>query len=578
MENYRVFARPAILTAFLGYAAVAVGLMYDLGLPWNIWHPIAYPQYHSVLFEVALCVMLYLTVLFLEFAPVVLEHSWFDRPLFRKAHKLLKKITIPLVIAGIMLSSLHQSSLGSLFLITPYRLHPLWYSPIIWVLFLISAVALGLMMVTAESYFSSWFFGHKLPQEKLANLGRAASVVLFGYAGLRLTDLAVRGILNSVFDGSWQSHVFLFELLVSALVPAVLLQFRRVRQSPKGLALCAGMTVLGMIGYRFDVCIVAFARPEGMSYFPSWMEIAVSVGIVAFALLVFIFFVEKFQVLSEEEKEGVDEKTNEAKRKGFAPESTRMLLPGVLHAPRRYSLAAIMGAAGALAFLSSDVIFGEQVERTPVSAAHRLDAWALESAHGAGHEYVLEQPQGQQKTSAQKLILTMIDGNRDGRMVPFDHAGHVARMESPSSCEDCHHLNMPYQKNSSCHQCHRDMYLTTDIFNHASHVAKLHGNQSCQRCHLDPEAPKNRDTARACEDCHGGMLVKSSMQQKGPMTGLATAYMDAMHGLCMDCHRQKVKAAPEEHRALSTDCTHCHRDINKTHLDRIGPYGLEEQR
>ena len=121
MEKYRPFVRPAILTALLGYIAVAVGLLYDLGLPWHIWHPIIYPQYHSVLFEVAMCVILYLTVLSLEFLPVVLEHSWFDHPLLRGIHRLLKNAVIPLVIAGIVLSTLHQSSLGSLFLITPYR-------------------------------------------------------------------------------------------------------------------------------------------------------------------------------------------------------------------------------------------------------------------------------------------------------------------------------------------------------------------------------------------------------------------------------------------------------------------------
>jgi len=157
MEKYRPFVRPAIVTAFLGYIAVAVGLLYDLGLPWHIWHPIIYPQEHSVLFEVAMCVILYLMVLALEFAPAVLEYPWFDRPVFQRIHKALKSITIPLVIIGIVLSTLHQSSLGSLFLITPYRLHPLWYSPIIWILFFFSAVGLGLMMVTAESFFLRGF-------------------------------------------------------------------------------------------------------------------------------------------------------------------------------------------------------------------------------------------------------------------------------------------------------------------------------------------------------------------------------------------------------------------------------------
>jgi Ni/Fe-hydrogenase subunit HybB-like protein len=118
IERYRSFARPAILTALLGYAAVTIGLMYDIGLPWRIWHPIIYPQLHSVLFEVAMCVMLYLTVLTLEFAPVVLEHRAFDKPIFRAILRFLKQISIVLVILGIVLSTLHQSSLGSLFLMS----------------------------------------------------------------------------------------------------------------------------------------------------------------------------------------------------------------------------------------------------------------------------------------------------------------------------------------------------------------------------------------------------------------------------------------------------------------------------
>ena len=131
LEKYRPILRPAVLTAFLGYIAVAVGLLFDLGLPWRIWHAMILWQHHSVLFEVAWCVMLYLTVLALEFAPVVLEHKWFQHPLFQTIHRLLKWFTIPLVIAGIVLSTLHQSSLGSLFLIMPHRLHPLWYTPIL---------------------------------------------------------------------------------------------------------------------------------------------------------------------------------------------------------------------------------------------------------------------------------------------------------------------------------------------------------------------------------------------------------------------------------------------------------------
>ena len=156
LERYRPFVRPAILTAFLGYVAVAIGLLYDLGLPWHIWHPMIFPQHHSVLFEVAMCVMLYLTVLALEFSPAVLEHPWFDRrPALRAIHRVVRRLTIPLVIAGIVLSTLHQSSLGSLFLIQPFRVHPLWYSPILPLLFFVSGLPLNVLVFIS---FYAWGF------------------------------------------------------------------------------------------------------------------------------------------------------------------------------------------------------------------------------------------------------------------------------------------------------------------------------------------------------------------------------------------------------------------------------------
>ena len=352
-QRYHAFARPAILTALLGYAAVATGLLYDLGLPWHILNPVVHPQHHSVLFEVAMCVMLYLTVLFLEFSPVILEHPRFQRPWLMRLHALLKKVTIPLVITGIVLSTLHQSSLGSLFLIAPYRLHALWYSPYIWVLFFVSAVALGLAMVISESFFSAWLFGHKPKRELLGNLGRAASVVLLLYVLLRLGDLALRGKLDRALEPNGHAVLFWFELGVSALLPALLLQWRRVRESHGGLFGSAALVVLGMIGYRFDVCIVAFARPEDMPYFPSWMEIAVSIGIVAAAMLVFVFFVGHLRVYPADELGPAEPPPRPA------PESVRPILVGPAAAPRRYSLAAVLGVL-AIALLPTGTLFGER--------------------------------------------------------------------------------------------------------------------------------------------------------------------------------------------------------------------------
>ncbi|MCA1998096.1 MAG: Ni/Fe-hydrogenase cytochrome b subunit, partial [Armatimonadetes bacterium] len=292
IERYHDFARRAILVALLGYLTAATGLFFELGLPWNVWHPLFYWQHHSVLFEVAMCVMCYLTVLALEFSPALLEHPVFGHPAFQLLMRVIKKLTIPLVIAGIMLSTLHQSSLGSLFLIQPYRVHPLWYSPILPVLFYVSAIGLGLMVVTLESLLSGWLFRRPIQVDKLAGLGRIASVVLTLYLLLRLGDLWRRDKLFAHLDGSFESALFMVELLFSAALPAALLAFRRVRHSIPGLATCATLTFLGVVGYRFNICYVAFMRPPEMRYYPTWTEIMVTAGVVAGAILLFLFFNE----------------------------------------------------------------------------------------------------------------------------------------------------------------------------------------------------------------------------------------------------------------------------------------------
>jgi Ni/Fe-hydrogenase subunit HybB-like protein len=575
-ERYRPLARPAILTAFIGYVAVVLGLAYDLGLPWNIWHPVIYPQYHSALFETALCIMLYVNVLFLEFLPVILEYPWFDRPLFRKIHGLVKTFAVPLVITGIVLSTLHQSTLGSIFLISPYRLHPLWYSPIIWVLFFVSAVALGLMMVVAESYFSAWFFGHKLDRGLMSGLGKIAAAVLLVYAGLRTGDLAVRGFLGTAFDGSALSVLFLAEISVSALIPAVLLLFRRIRSSTTGLGICAGMTILGFIANRFNVTLVAFARPESMSYFPHWMEFAASLGIVAIALLIFIFFVEHLKVYPRESGEKPAVFRSVPLSSDCSSFSMRNLLPGSLRAPRGYSLAFVFAAAATAALLPESALFGEHAKRTPVHAARTVDGRMKARPKGFGHVMLAGRPGP--AVPGGRVSLLVIDGNRDGRLVFFPHDHHIETLEGRKSCARCHHLTMPLDRNTSCCECHRDMYTTTDIFRHDHHIEKLDGNNGCARCHMNPGDIKSRSTALACSACHEDMLVADSLvpRGRGGLQGRAVGYMDAMHGLCIPCHKKRAGEAPRRYGPRFAECATCHRDVDISTFGREKPAGTED--
>lgn len=545
LERYRPFVRAAILTALLGYLAVAVGLLYDLGLPWRIWHPLVNWQYHSVLFEVAMCVMLYLTVLALEFLPVVLEHPLFDHPAFRNLLKWLKRGTIVLVIAGIVLSTLHQSSLGSLFLITPYRLHPLWYSPIIYVQFFVSAVALGLMTVVLESVFSNYFLGHKLHPRELAGLGLAASVVLWIYLALRLGDLAVRGVLGMALDGTWQSGLFLFEIAFSAAIPAILMLIRPVRNSLAGVATAGSMVVLGMILHRLDVSIIAFARPEGLGYFPSWEEFAVSFGIVAGGILIFLFFVENLNVFDDVRGHSPEPSPT------FDPEATRSFLPGSLWLPRRYSVAALSGGAVALLFLP---VGGVENVPVPAQEPRSVEVVIREGGEAAIRELTLAST-GDVETTR----VLLLDANRDGEVVLFDHDDHAERLGGERSCESCHHLTKPLDKNTSCFECHSDMYEPRSVFDHQLHVAGVIAENPCLECHKGESEVKSYETVTECSECHQSEIAsRAFVKEPDPRWGKAVGYMDAMHTLCVECHEREAMKAPAETPENLNRCMTCH--------------------
>ncbi len=282
LERMHSIIRPTILTAFLGYILVCVALMYDLGKPYNIWHPLIMRNPHSVMFEVAYCVMLYTAVLALEFSPIVLE-----RLKLRKALKVMRTILIPLVILGVILSTLHQSSLGTLYLIVPEKLHPFWYSPLLPVFFFLSAIAVGLAMTIFESSQSAKHFGLQLELPVLQELGRVLVVVLWLYAILRFEDLAHRGVLSLLLRPGYEMYLFWLELTLSLIVPLILLSQRKVRTSPTGLYWSAVLVVLGFITNRMNVSITGLEGSTGVRYFPKWSELAVTGMIIGAGFALF---------------------------------------------------------------------------------------------------------------------------------------------------------------------------------------------------------------------------------------------------------------------------------------------------
>jgi Ni/Fe-hydrogenase subunit HybB-like protein len=295
IERFHPVLRPSILTAFLGYSLVGVALLFDLGKPYNIWHPLVMWNPHSVMFEVAWCVMLYLTVLALEFSPAVLERFQWHKPL-----RIIKAITIPLVIAGVLLSTLHQSSLGSLYLIVPEKLYPYWYSPLLPVFFFISAVSVGMAMVIFESNLSARAFGREIEMPLLEVLGRALAVVLGLYGLLRFHDLWSRGALVHLREPSTETILFVLEITLGLLIPLPMLFFRKVRESRDGLFAAAVLVITGFLLNRLNVSITGLEAYAGVHYFPRWTEVAVTLSIVGVGFLLFSLAVRYLNVMEKQ--------------------------------------------------------------------------------------------------------------------------------------------------------------------------------------------------------------------------------------------------------------------------------------
>jgi len=283
LRKYYPIVRSAILTAFLGYMMVIIALLVDLGQPWRIWHIIIYWNPHSPLFEVGWCVLLYTIVLALEFSPNIFERFNMQAPL-----DLIRTVQIPLVVAGIVLSTLHQSSLGSVLLMMPDKIHSLWFTPILPILFFLSAVAVGLAMTIVESSLSSKGLGHQLDMEILAGLGKALPYLLGLYLVIKLGDLVVAGELALIFASGPYSILFLLEVVGGVILPLILFALPAVRQSGTALFWSALLVVLGLVLNRFNVSLVVLAARPGTVYFPHPMEFAISIAVVSAGILAYI--------------------------------------------------------------------------------------------------------------------------------------------------------------------------------------------------------------------------------------------------------------------------------------------------
>lgn len=307
LEQFRPLLRPTLLTGLLGYVMEVVALLVDLGHPERIWHYLIYQNYTSFLLAIGLYVMIYATIMAIEFAPTVFERFHWQKPV-----NLIRRFMKPLVIVGAVISTLHQGSLGALLLIQPAKLYPLWWTPILPVLFFISALAIGLAMTFLESSLSSRYFHRGLETHLLEKLAKTIPIILAIYLLIKFSQLALAGDWKYLFTGGWMSLLFWAEILISAVIPMVLFSIQRIRQSANGLLLGGVIVLVGMILNRFNVSWFAVQHPDPLSYLPTFMsnvhyipslpEVLLSVGIFSAGILAFGLAVKYLPVFEHEEE------------------------------------------------------------------------------------------------------------------------------------------------------------------------------------------------------------------------------------------------------------------------------------
>jgi Ni/Fe-hydrogenase subunit HybB-like protein len=585
LERYRPILRRAILIAMLGYGSFIVSLIFDLGLPWHIYMPVINWQHHSVMFEIAWCVMLYFSVLVLEFSPVILEHPWFRHPIFETITHWLHRLTLPLIIAGIILSTLHQSSLGSLFLIMPHRVHPLWYSPWIPYLFFTSAIAAGMLALILESFIIERWFKRKLDFDLVNRLGKGAILPLGLYLALRLSDQWVRGIWPNAIDASWQSALFLAEILLCGVLPVVMLSIKKIRETREGLLTSAILGILGIMSQRMSLSMFTMYRAEGTSYIPSLGETAIAFAIPAAAVLLYLFFAENLQVFERQ-----SQSTALSPTKGDVLSLSK---GDVLSLSKGDVLSLSKGAwneAQSYSRVPSGVFIGQSNGLREVVS--RRSGFAI-------FVIALALPILAMKAEAPASPVSAaggwerlhIDGNKTGYTVNFPHLDHqerfaedVGRIDNPTGtglqyagrngiptyaetneCRVCHHLDLPEDEATACWECHADFHQPVQIFDHSLHQQEHGGNESCLECHEQEHAQL---TAEICQDCHEAMVPEDG---QAIFNMIAPSYEDAMHGRCLDCHEDQAVEQVKPELALCSTChTYYQEETDQTYASLAG--------
>ena len=306
-ERYHVLARPALTVALLGYTFACVALFADLGRYYNIWHPLlpSMWQGNSALFEVAMCIMCYLIVLYIEFLPVLSERFTSDgrwprlARTARRLQSILGRSMCVFFVLGVAISCLHQSSLGHIMVLVSSKLHPLWQTPLLALMFLLSAIAASFPVVIFASICGAWVLRIRPNMEVLSGLARYVPFFLGVYLAFKVGDIVSRGAQVHLGEGSLQSASFLIEMMAGLVIPLVILLFDRLRRSPAWLCLASALVMGGLILNRTNVYLVGYQPPYVTTiYVPSISEWGLTMAVVGGLLLCWRAIVTYLPVLT----------------------------------------------------------------------------------------------------------------------------------------------------------------------------------------------------------------------------------------------------------------------------------------
>jgi hypothetical protein len=426
-------------------------------------------------------------------------------------------------------------------------------------------MALGCLTISFVTLIVHWLYGGKPPMKAISGLGRISANLMGGYVAIKFAEIFASGEGPLLVQGGWDSINFWFEVFLGSVIPIIYLAQKRFRESPSAVFWVSLCAIAGMSLNRVNVAGLATLSLTKTIYFPAWTEWVMAFGILAGAGLFYLFCVEYFGLYEGLRRERAQEWITPAQ---FDHTDWKTLYFGGQRfgSVQMYSLVFILAAAASFGLVSNNAVFGISPDKTEVKNPRRVQITKTGGKNGTSANFVLADKGGNPHSRGNTATVMMLDGNRNGRYVLFDHEQHQARYDGEKSCVLCHHMNKPFDQYTGCYECHNDMYLAVDIFDHDLHVNKLGGNEHCSRCHTDVNLAKVRANTKDCLECHQSMAQHGARVaiSSPTMNSKTVGYMDAAHGLCISCHKEVQNAMTVPNENISR-CVHCHQSLPDTY-------------